>query len=56
MTNMLKSVEEERDKLQMENIRLNHRISYLEEMCSEMDSGMKQVKMEEKMKYFQQFT
>ena len=44
VTNVLKSVKEEKDKLHMENTRLNHRISYLEEMCGEMERGMTQAR------------
>ena len=46
VTNVLKVVEKEKDKMHKENTRLNHRISYLEEMCSELEWGMKQVKLE----------
>ena len=41
--NELKKVKEERDKLQMENLRLNHRISYLEEMFVEIGAGKMKV-------------
>ena len=44
--NELKRVREERDKLQMENMRLSHRILYLEEMFAEMGLGKMKVKNE----------
>ena len=43
MANMVTSVKEERDRLQMENTRLNHRIEYLEEMWAEVEGGKRQV-------------
>ena len=46
VTNVLKVVEKEKDKMHKENTRLNHSISYLEEMRSELEWGMKQVKLE----------
>ena len=44
IANMVTSVKEERDRLQMENTRLNHRIAYLEDMWAEGEGGRKQVK------------
>ena len=44
IANMVTSVKEERDRLQMENTRLSHRIAYLEEMWTEVEGGRKQVK------------
>ena len=43
IANMVTSVKEERDRLQMENTRLSHRIAYLEEIWTGMEGGMKQV-------------
>ena len=46
IANMVTSVKEERDRLQMENTRLNHRIAYLEEMWAAVKGGRKQVKFD----------
>jgi hypothetical protein len=48
VANMVTSVKEERDRLQMENTRLNHRIAYLEEMWTAVEGGRKKVNWSER--------
>ena len=43
IANMVTSVKAERDRLQMENTRLSHRIAYLEEMWAGVEGARKQV-------------
>ena len=39
----LSVVQQEKEKLSVENTRLNHRIEYLQEQVNELENGMKQV-------------